>query len=194
MLSLDPTAAAIRQIEDGLVQRGTTISCTPQHQSGALSTEGRLIEEGRSVAVACRPAAPVASGRLLHRSVDTGNSDRATLAISQRIKPTFRTFLKNARPIDNPKGLLFVLLAHIRCFQPFGDANMLVSRLGANIRLIKNGLSPLSSIDMPEALHCLGHAAGPRVQPDRTAVRRAPLPALRLRLASLARTGPVAPA
>ena len=41
-------------------------------------------------------------------------------------------------------------MVHIPYLQPFEDVNKRVSRLGANIPLIKHNLSPLSFIDMPE--------------------------------------------
>ena len=43
-----------------------------------------------------------------------------------------------------------------RYLQPFADVNKRVSRLGANIPLIKHNLSPLSFIDMPEETYFRG--------------------------------------
>lgn len=96
---------------------------------------------------------PAASGRLRRRPVDIGGSVFTPLAIPQRIEANFQTILDKAGQILDPFETSFFLMVHIPYLQPFEDVNKRVSRLGANIPLIKHNLSPLSFIDMPEAFY-----------------------------------------
>ncbi|KPP98817.1 MAG: hypothetical protein HLUCCA12_17900 [Rhodobacteraceae bacterium HLUCCA12] len=104
-------------------------------------------------------ADPSASGRLRRRPVDIGGSVYTPLAIPQRIEANFHTLLDKASQIDDPFETSFFLMVHIPYLQPFEDVNKRVSRLGANIPLIKNNLSPLSFIDMPEETYFRGTQA-----------------------------------
>lgn len=104
-------------------------------------------------------ADPSASGRLRRRPVDIGGSVYTPLAIPQRIEANFQTILDKASQIDDPFETSFFLMVHIPYLQPFEDVNKRVSRLGANIPLIKNNLSPLSFIDMPEEPYFRGTQA-----------------------------------
>ena len=54
-----------------------------------------------------------------------------------------------AAEIADPFEQAFFLMAHLPYLQPFEDVNKRVSRLAANIPLIRHNLSPLSFIDMP---------------------------------------------
>ena len=101
-------------------------------------------------------ADPSACGRLRRRPVDIGGSVFTPLAIPQRIEANFQTILEKAGQIEDPFEVSFFLMVHIPYLQPFEDVNKRVSRLGANIPLIKNNLSPLSFIDMPEAPYFRG--------------------------------------
>lgn len=101
-------------------------------------------------------ADPSASGRLRRRPVDIGGSVYTPLAIPQRIEDNFRTILDKAGRISDPFETSFFLMVHIPYLQPFEDVNKRVSRLGANIPLIKHNLSPLSFIDMPEETYFRG--------------------------------------
>ncbi|MDZ7909049.1 MAG: Fic family protein [Gemmobacter sp.] len=92
---------------------------------------------------------PAASGRLRRRPVDIGGSVYTPLAIPQRIEANFQSILDKADQITDPFETSFFLMVHIPYLQPFEDVNKRVSRLGANIPLIKHNLSPLSFIDMP---------------------------------------------
>lgn len=104
-------------------------------------------------------ADPTASGRLRRRPVDIGGSVYTPLAIPQRIEANFRTILEKAGQIADPFETSFFLMVNIPYLQPFEDVNKRVSRLGANIPLIKHNLSPLSFIDMPEAPYFQGTQA-----------------------------------
>lgn len=99
---------------------------------------------------------PAASGRLRRRPVDIGGSVFTPIAIPQRIEANFQTILDKAGQILDPFETSFFLMVHIPYLQPFEDVNKRVSRLGANIPLIKHNLSPLSFIDMPEAFYFRG--------------------------------------
>lgn len=100
-----------------------------------------------------------ASGRLRRRPVDIGGSVYTPLAIPQRIEANFQTILHKAGQISDPFETSFFLMVHIPYLQPFEDVNKRVSRLGANIPLIKHNLSPLSFIDMPEEAYFRGTQA-----------------------------------
>ena len=104
-------------------------------------------------------ADPTASGRLRRRPVDIGGSVYTPLAIPQRIEENFRTILDKVGRIADPFETSFFLMVHIPYLQPFEDVNKRVSRLGANIPLIKHNLSPLSFIDMPEETYFRGTQA-----------------------------------
>ena len=104
-------------------------------------------------------ADPAACGRLRRRPVDIGGSVYTPLAIPQRIEANFRTILDKAGRIEDPFEASFFLMVHIPYLQPFEDVNKRVSRLGANIPLIRHNLSPLSFIDMPEEPYFRGTQA-----------------------------------
>ena len=102
---------------------------------------------------------PDAEGRLRRRPVDITGSVYAPTAIPQRIEECFDRILEVAEQIHDPFEASFFLLVHIPYLQPFEDVNKRVSRLGANIPLIKANVSPLSFIDMPETLYVKGMQA-----------------------------------
>jgi Fic family protein len=47
-------------------------------------------------------------------------------------------------------------MVHVPCLRPFADVNKRVSRLGANIPLIRRNLCPLSFVNVPEKAHIEG--------------------------------------
>lgn len=102
---------------------------------------------------------PDSEGRLRRRPVDITGSVYAPTAIPQRIEECFDRILETAGQIRDPFEASFFLLVHIPYLQPFEDVNKRVSRLGANIPLIKANVSPLSFIDMSETLYLKGMQA-----------------------------------
>jgi len=102
---------------------------------------------------------PESSGRLRRRPVDITGSVYTPTAIPQRIDECFRVILDKARDIKDPFEASFFLMVHIPYLQPFEDVNKRLSRLGANIPLIKANVSPLSFVDMPEDLYLKGMQA-----------------------------------
>ncbi|HEX9626961.1 MAG TPA: Fic family protein [Acidiferrobacterales bacterium] len=95
-------------------------------------------------------ADPGESGRLRHRIVEVSGTVFHSLGIPQQIEQYFRLILENADAIEDPFEQAFFIMVHIPYLQPFVDVNKRVSRLGANISLIKHNLCPLSFIDVPE--------------------------------------------
>lgn len=95
-------------------------------------------------------ADPMACGRLRNRAVEIGGSVYLPMALPQRIEELFGIVLGMAAEIEDPFEQAFFLMVHLPYLQPFEDINKRVSRLAANIPLIKGNLSPLSFIDVPQ--------------------------------------------
>ncbi|MBI5751497.1 MAG: Fic family protein [Hydrogenophilales bacterium] len=95
-------------------------------------------------------ADPLACGKLRNRAVEIGGSVFLPIALPQRIEELFGIVLGMAAEIKDPFEQAFFLMVHLPYLQPFEDVNKRVSRLAANIPLIKCNLSPLSFIDVPE--------------------------------------------
>ena len=97
-----------------------------------------------------------ASGRLRTTVVEIGGSVFYPLAVPQQIDDCFRLILDKTNAIRDPFEQAFFVMVHIPYLQPFLDVNKRVSRLGANIPLIKHNLSPLSFVDVPEQAYVDG--------------------------------------
>lgn len=95
-------------------------------------------------------ADPMACGKLRNRAVEIAGSVYLPIALPQRIEELFGIVLGMATEIDDPFEQAFFLMVHLPYLQPFEDVNKRVSRLAANIPLIKGNLSPLSFIDVPD--------------------------------------------
>lgn len=93
---------------------------------------------------------PQASGRLRRRPVDISGTVFHPLAMPQVIEDCFALLLQKAQAIPDPFEQAFFLMVQLPYLQPFEDVNQRVSRIGANIPLIKHNLCPLSFIDVPE--------------------------------------------
>ncbi len=101
-------------------------------------------------------ADPEASGRLRRRPVEIGRSVYTPPAVPQVIEECFDSIAQKAARIADPFEQAFFLMVHVPYLQPFEDVNKRVSRLAANIPLIKNDLSPLSFVDVPETAYISG--------------------------------------
>ncbi len=99
---------------------------------------------------------PADSGRLRMRGVDIGGSVYLPLAVPQLIEELFIQILNAASQINDPFEQAFFLLVHLPYLQPFQDVNKRVSRLSANIPLIRKNLKPLSFIDVPKSDYAAG--------------------------------------
>jgi len=99
---------------------------------------------------------PTESGRLRSRIVEVSGTVFHPLGIPQQIDAYFHMILDKADAIDDPFEQAFFVMVHIPYLQPFVDVNKRVSRLGANIPLIRHKLCPLSFIDVPERAYVDG--------------------------------------
>jgi Fic family protein len=73
--------------------------------------------------------------------------------VPQLIEESFDQILATATAITDPFEQAFFVMVHIPYLQPFDDVNKRVSRLAANIPLIKSNLSPLSFADVSRPLY-----------------------------------------
>lgn len=99
---------------------------------------------------------PGDNGRLRTRGVEIGGSVYLPLAVPQLIEEIFIQALNAAGQISDPFEQAFFLLVHLPYLQPFQDVNKRVSRLSANIPLIRNNLKPLSFVDVPKSDYVAG--------------------------------------
>ena len=92
---------------------------------------------------------PMAGGRVRQRAVEIGGSVFRPIALPQRLQELFGIVLRMAAETRDPFEQAFFLMVHLPYLQPFEDVNKRVSRLAANIPLLRHNLSPLSFIDVP---------------------------------------------
>jgi Fic family protein len=95
-------------------------------------------------------ADPAAVGRIRRRAVEISGSVYLPVALPQRLEELFGIVIQMAAEIDDPFEQAFFLMVHLPYLQPFEDVNKRVSRLAANIPLIRHNLCPLSFIDVPQ--------------------------------------------
>lgn len=88
-------------------------------------------------------------GRLRRIAVGIGGSVYLPLDIPQVIEECFLRILEKAAAIRDPLEASFFCMVHFPYLQPFVDVNKRVSRLAANIPLIRENLAPLTFVDMP---------------------------------------------
>ena len=91
---------------------------------------------------------PLGCGRLRAYPVEIGGSVYLPVALPQRLAELFGIVLEIAGEIDDPFEQAFFLMVHLPYLQPFEDVNKRVSRLAANIPLVRHNLCPLSFIDV----------------------------------------------
>ena len=94
-------------------------------------------------------ANPEATGRLRRIAVGIEKSAFHPLEVPQLIEECFDRILATAEAIDDPYEQAFFVMVQVPYLQPFDDVNKRVSRLAANIPLIKANLVPLSFTDVP---------------------------------------------
>lgn len=95
-------------------------------------------------------ADPTAGGRLRGIAVGIGRTVFHPLEGPQRIAECFQQVLDTAAAIADPFEQAFFLMVHLPYLQPFEDVNKRVSRLAANIPLIRHNLCPLSFVDVEQ--------------------------------------------
>ncbi len=98
-------------------------------------------------------ADPAACGRLRRRAVGIGGSVYLPLALPQRLEQVFALLCATANAIADPFEQALFVLVHLPYLQPFEDVNKRVSRLAANVPLIRHNLVPLAFLDLPEAAY-----------------------------------------
>jgi hypothetical protein len=98
-------------------------------------------------------ADPTAVGRLRHIIVGIDGSAFHPLEVPGLIEESFDQLLATAAAIDDPFEQAFFVMVQLPYLQPFDDVNKRVSRLAANIPLIKANLAPLSFTDVPGDLY-----------------------------------------
>ncbi|PVM84449.1 hypothetical protein DDF62_22205 [Caulobacter radicis] len=96
---------------------------------------------------------PSAVGRLRHIAVGIERSTFHPLETPALITECFDQLLATAEAIRDPFEQAFFVMVQLPYLQPFDDVNKRVSRLAANIPLIKANLAPLSFTDVPGDLY-----------------------------------------
>lgn len=99
---------------------------------------------------------PKACGRLRTIPVKIGKSVYHPVEVPQLIEEYFQQIILKANAIKNPFEQSFFLMVHLPYLQPFLDVNKRVSRLAGNIPFIRENLSPLSFVDVPESDYVQG--------------------------------------
>ena len=93
---------------------------------------------------------PAACGRVRDCAVGISGTVFHPLEVPQLIEEKFLRILKTAEAIQDPFEQAFFAMVHLPYLQPFEDVNKRVSRLAANIPLVRYNLCPLSFIDVPQ--------------------------------------------
>jgi hypothetical protein len=99
---------------------------------------------------------PTAPGRLRREAVGIGGSVFHPLEVPQLIDECFDAVLATAAAIADPFEQAFFVMVQLPYLQPFIDVNKRVSRLAANIPLIRANLAPLSFVSVPDATYTQG--------------------------------------
>lgn len=99
---------------------------------------------------------PTAGGRLRQISVGIEGTVYHPMEVLQLVEECFDQVLKTAAAIIDPYEQAFFVLVHLPYLQSFEDVNKRVSRLAANIPLIRENLCPLSFVDVPERVYIDG--------------------------------------
>lgn len=101
-------------------------------------------------------ADPTACGRVRTKSMGIAKSVYHPLVVPDQILECFEQIIDTAKAIRDPFEQAFFLMVHLPYLQPFEDVNKRVSRLVANIPLIRLNLSPLSFVDVPQKTYISG--------------------------------------
>ncbi len=99
---------------------------------------------------------PDAPGRLRRIPVSIGGSVFQPLAVPQVIEERFHVMLAKATAIEDPFEQAFFVMVQLPYLQPYDDVNKRVSRLVANIPLVRRNLAPISFTDVPNDVYVQG--------------------------------------
>jgi len=97
-----------------------------------------------------------ACGSLRIAPIGIAKSIYQPLVVPQLIDEYFQQILDTAAAIADPFEQSFFVMVHLPYLQPFLDVNKRVSRLAANISLIRSNLCPLSFVDVPSSNYING--------------------------------------
>ena len=100
-------------------------------------------------------ADPQACGRVRSIAVGIGGTVYRPLEVPQLIDECFQQILDTAAAITDPFEQAFFAMVHLPYLQPFEDVNKRVARLVANLPFIRENLSPLSFVDVPERAYAV---------------------------------------
>jgi Fic family protein len=89
-------------------------------------------------------------------AVEIGGTVYHPLEVPQLIDECFHQILDTLAAITNPFEQAFFAMVHLPYLQPFEDVNKRVARLAANLPFIRENLSPLSFVDVPERAYIDG--------------------------------------
>ncbi len=95
----------------------------------------------------------ISEGRLRQIEVGIAGSVYTPLEIPQQIEECFDQILESASQINNPFEQSMFVFTQLPYLQPFIDVNKRVSRLCANIPLIKANLVPICFQDVPRKVY-----------------------------------------
>lgn len=93
---------------------------------------------------------PDAPGRLRRMPISIGGSVFQSLSVPQVVEERFHALLAKAVVIEDPFEQAFFVMVQLPYLQPFDDVNKRVSRLAANIPLIRGNLAPISFTDVAD--------------------------------------------
>ena len=99
---------------------------------------------------------PQARGRLRSVAVAIGGTVYHPLEVPQLIDECFQQVLGTAAAISDPFEQAFFVMVHLPYLQPFEDVNKRVSRLAANLPLVRHNLCPLSFVDVSQRAYIDG--------------------------------------
>jgi len=91
---------------------------------------------------------PAACGRLRSRPVGISGTVFHPLEVPQQIEEHFLLILSKASAIEDPFEAAFFVMVQLPYLQAFEDVNKRVSRLAANIPMIRHNFCPLSFVDV----------------------------------------------
>jgi len=93
---------------------------------------------------------PQVCGRVRSKPVDITGTVFHPLEGPQVLEECFDQMLQTADAIDDIFEQAFFVMVHLPYLQPFEDVNKRVSRLAANVPLVRANTCPLSFVDVPE--------------------------------------------
>lgn len=99
---------------------------------------------------------PSACGRIRSRPVGIGGTVFHPLEVPTQIEERFEQIMEKAEAVKDPFEQAFFAMVHLPYLQPFEDVNKRVSRLAANIPLIRHNLCPLSFVDVEQKDYVTG--------------------------------------